>query len=1346
MSNTPQCPSCSQLLDADAAICPACDATIAMPAAAAERTEIAGYRILRIIGQGGMGRVYLAEDPALGRKVAIKVITGETRSAALRARFVREARSMATVEHPHIVRIYAFGELDDNAYIVMEYVDGDMLATRIARGPLDVREALRITRQVIDALEAAWEHQIVHRDIKPSNVLLDRRNNVRVADFGLAKPLQVASVENTLTQDGYMLGSPHYVSPEQARGAAADFRADIYSAGIMLYEMLTGERPYGGTSPFTIVAKHLHEPLPDLHAKRADVAQPVVDLVAWMTAKDPQARPSSYAELLTAVDALLESPSAAKTMRTAAIPRRPRAAPNVRLLTSVAVCVVIVVAIGAALFRDRSTKTVAAPASEQTRRPTNLVIAVTPFYGPDDESAKEGRVMAALVERAVTQRLGRDVKVLGIGTTREPVQSEEAARALAKKLDAAVVIWGEAYALRGETEIQPYFTLNMPEPVTPAGSDDSSRARNIEDLAAGERRGEQFVMAAQAANQIELRKTNATGISDMALVLAGVVSLNQGRPKNALAYFEQSPKTAETMRNRALALMQLKRTDEGLAAAQEAVRLDPKNAQALVLAGDLSVDGNRWADAAAAYSAAIAVEPSIRSARGFIDRGRVYAIESFSSLTSTDGNRVDTVYLLGRDPATGRVIDRFYLPGIARSFVRRGDAIEIVYSAGNDDLRDEKLLFRAGSFDRALMPPINLLWRMRSMKAGWHLPTNFLWQSPTITWYAHPRFSPAPKPKADCPATFAALDAALRNAIDLDPTQPWHRFFLALSLDSQRRAGEANAQWNEFLHGNFAATPYMEFSWMARIAEQYGFHAVADPTYEVALAKRRAMRQPIGVHFAIEPLIEAPFVRTAARANVEGGGDIARSYQWLLRGRAMTGVGNEGEDLAAAAWAKYFDARGDKAAAARERAFIEVAHDNPLNLMKIGAQFDEAFFAVTALLIGFIALVFAVLSRNELSATRSGARMPRIATLAVITALSAGALWGLSMLSFAPSDARPRDIVLFAASVVLLFGFLRWRDRSLPSIFGGATIGERVALAAAALLLVLSLHVGQHSLQSFAAVASMPIGISDTFGHAGIIQRLDRELTQNDRPSMRYVAALANHFAGNTARARALYNSVGDAHSVENMRALATGRPPVYGLEPRALLHAYSKWPVDRAPRLEFLPNETALTVLMAIALCALAFALVLIVAPRAPRVAPREPGFLVRAVSAIVPGLRDLASGNAPRGYLTLTAFIFSLFALLIRYFAGFASPAHGLLGVTQHPNIPGMLPFPVQHATTSAAVWREQFWPMFWAFPNAVPFWSIVAIAFIGAAGSHVVMLARSRSRIAAPDKTLVCEGVAP
>jgi predicted ATPase len=303
-AETARCPDCGGSLPSAGSDCTRCR-TYAF--ADPEGTlSIPGHRILRLLGEGGMGKVYLAEDTTLGRRVAIKLIS-ETLAGSADAvqRFLREARTMATVEHPHIVRVYSFGETEGCSYLVMEYVEGESLAQRIRRaGRLGIDESLRILDQSSEALEAAWERGIVHRDVKPGNILLDTGDRVRVADFGLAKTTELPG-DASVTHVGQILGTPHYVSPEQARGEGAlDFRADVYSLGIVLYEMLAGQPPFTGRTPISVVDQQLHTPLPSVRVERPEVPERLEQLCEWMTRKQPDDRPGSYADLRQWIDAL----------------------------------------------------------------------------------------------------------------------------------------------------------------------------------------------------------------------------------------------------------------------------------------------------------------------------------------------------------------------------------------------------------------------------------------------------------------------------------------------------------------------------------------------------------------------------------------------------------------------------------------------------------------------------------------------------------------------------------------------------------------------------------------------------------------------------------------------------------------------------------------------------------------------------------------------------------------------------------------------------------------------------------------------------------------------------------
>ncbi|HEU6878630.1 TPA: serine/threonine-protein kinase StkP [Streptococcus pneumoniae] len=254
------------------------------------------YRIVKQIGRGGMADVYLAKDLILdGEEVAVKVLRTNYQTDPIAvARFQREARAMADLDHPHIVRITDIGEEDGQQYLAMEYVAGLDLKRYIKEHyPLSNEEAVRIMGQILLAMRLAHTRGIVHRDLKPQNILLTPDGTAKVTDFGIA----VAFAETSLTQTNSMLGSVHYLSPEQARGSKATVQSDIYAMGIIFYEMLTGHIPYDGDSAVTIALQHFQKPLPSVIAENPSVPQALENVIIKATAKKLTNRYRSVSEM-----------------------------------------------------------------------------------------------------------------------------------------------------------------------------------------------------------------------------------------------------------------------------------------------------------------------------------------------------------------------------------------------------------------------------------------------------------------------------------------------------------------------------------------------------------------------------------------------------------------------------------------------------------------------------------------------------------------------------------------------------------------------------------------------------------------------------------------------------------------------------------------------------------------------------------------------------------------------------------------------------------------------------------------------------------------------------------------
>jgi beta-lactam-binding protein with PASTA domain/tRNA A-37 threonylcarbamoyl transferase component Bud32 len=252
------------------------------------------YRIVRKLGTGGMANVYLAEDEVLGRRVAIKILNDRhAGDDQFVERFRREAKNAASLSHPNIVSIYDRGEAEGTYYIAMEYLDGRSLKELIvARGPAPVNVAIDYARQILAAIRFAHRHGIVHRDIKPHNVLVDAEGRLKVTDFGIAR-----AGTSQMTEAGSIIGTAQYLSPEQAKGAPVDQTSDLYSVGVVLYELLTGVVPFSGDTPVEIAMKHLSSTPESPSAKRAEIPRELDMVVLRALAKDPADRYQSAEEM-----------------------------------------------------------------------------------------------------------------------------------------------------------------------------------------------------------------------------------------------------------------------------------------------------------------------------------------------------------------------------------------------------------------------------------------------------------------------------------------------------------------------------------------------------------------------------------------------------------------------------------------------------------------------------------------------------------------------------------------------------------------------------------------------------------------------------------------------------------------------------------------------------------------------------------------------------------------------------------------------------------------------------------------------------------------------------------------
>ena len=274
--------------------------------------QIGSYKMLSLLGAGGMGEVYLARDTTLDRQVALKFLPEELQQdTTARKRFLREAKSAAALDHPFICHIHEVGETEGQFFIAMEYVQGMMLQDQLAKGPLPVREAVETAAEIAEALEAAHKQTIVHRDLKPANIMLTPEGHVKVMDFGLAKRLTAAEgreeeITTKLTQDDSILGTVPYMSPEQLRGQSVDARSDIFSFGVVLYEMLTGVHPFKRGGQMETANAIFSEPVPPLSRYKEGIPGLLQHTVKKMLAKDPDSRYQLIHEVRTDLRELME--------------------------------------------------------------------------------------------------------------------------------------------------------------------------------------------------------------------------------------------------------------------------------------------------------------------------------------------------------------------------------------------------------------------------------------------------------------------------------------------------------------------------------------------------------------------------------------------------------------------------------------------------------------------------------------------------------------------------------------------------------------------------------------------------------------------------------------------------------------------------------------------------------------------------------------------------------------------------------------------------------------------------------------------------------------------------------
>jgi eukaryotic-like serine/threonine-protein kinase len=352
------------------------------------------YELEELVGSGGMSSVYRANDRMLERKVALKILhsrLGDDDEYV--ERFRREARAVAQLAHPNIVTVIDRGEDGGRQFIVFEYIDGKTLKELVdADGPMSIDDVLSLGIGIASGLAFAHERGIVHRDVKPQNVLLNGDGRAKVTDFGIARSLDV---EHGVTQTGTVLGTSNYIAPEQASGQPIDDRSDVYSLGVVLYELLTGEVPFPGESFVAVAMKHIHEPAPPVVEQRPETPPRLASLVDSMLTKDHAFRPSMD-EVVAELEAIRRDPSGGET----AVIRRPRVATRNRrskwpLLVAFLGVLVIAGAVAGILLNDE-------PSSPTAQPPPTMTVEAAAAVDPAGDGEHDDEVANATDANAET--------------------------------------------------------------------------------------------------------------------------------------------------------------------------------------------------------------------------------------------------------------------------------------------------------------------------------------------------------------------------------------------------------------------------------------------------------------------------------------------------------------------------------------------------------------------------------------------------------------------------------------------------------------------------------------------------------------------------------------------------------------------------------------------------------------------------------------------------------------------------------------------------------------------------------------------------------------------------------
>lgn len=411
--------------------------------------SVGPYQVIRQLGAGGMGVVWLAEDTRLNRNVALKTVkSADADTTEGRQRLMREARAAAALNHPHIATVHDVLDVDGQVVVVFEYVEGETLSAKLARGPLPVSEAVEIAWQLADALAAAHAQGIIHRDLKPSNVVIGADARAKVLDFGIARMVPAgadysASVPGTL--GGGLVGTPGYAAPEQYLSRNVDGRADLYALGVIVFEMVAGRRPFPGNDAVALATSILRDDAPKLSATGTSVPPALEKLVGSLLARDPSDRPSSGDELLVHLSPLRDSESSPLARRTVLLRTQ------IPTTTKIAAVLVFAVAIGVVVLQQQYARRLG---------PEAPVVAVLPLTNTSGDASND-YLGAGLAESLITSLAAvPKVTVLSRSAVEESRQQNPDRASFVRSLDASYIVTGSVQAVSDRLRV----TLNLERP------------------------------------------------------------------------------------------------------------------------------------------------------------------------------------------------------------------------------------------------------------------------------------------------------------------------------------------------------------------------------------------------------------------------------------------------------------------------------------------------------------------------------------------------------------------------------------------------------------------------------------------------------------------------------------------------------------------------------------------------------------------------------------------------------------------------------------------------------------------------------------------------------------------